>query len=84
MTWTDISRDSNSGDTQFKLGFAGRLGLQADRFGRFETSDEGASLAVVKAGLRIRKTYTGMRVALNSGVPIAFRKLRPAQSPRKP
>ena len=84
--WYDLDgldRDVNSGDTQFKLGFAGRLGLQAERFGRFEISDEGASLAFVKAGLRIRKAYTGMRVALNSGVPTAFRKLPPAQSLRK-
>ena len=84
--WYDldgISRDVNSGDTQFKLGFAGRLGLQAERFGRFETSNEGANLAVLRVGLRIRKAYTGMGVALSSGVPTAFRKLPPAQSPRK-
>jgi lipid II:glycine glycyltransferase (peptidoglycan interpeptide bridge formation enzyme) len=77
--WYDldgISRDLNSGDTQFKLGFAGRLGLQAERFGRLETSDEGASVALVKAGLHIRKAYTGMRVALSTGLPTAVRAMR--------
>ncbi|MGC2185038.1 MAG: peptidoglycan bridge formation glycyltransferase FemA/FemB family protein [Terriglobales bacterium] len=77
--WYDldgISRDLNSGDTQFKLGFAGRLGLPAERFGRFDSSDECASLAFVKAGLRIRKAYTGIRVALNSGLPTAVRAMR--------
>ena len=84
--WYDLdghSQDLNSGDTQFKLGFAGRFGLQKERFGRFETSNEGVSLAFVRAGLRIRKAYTGMRVAFSSGVPQAFRKLPPAQSARK-
>ena len=77
--WYDLdgfSQDLNSGDTQFKLGFAGRLGLQAERFGRFDSSDECASLAFVKAGLRIRKAYTGIRVALNSGLPTAVRAMR--------
>jgi lipid II:glycine glycyltransferase (peptidoglycan interpeptide bridge formation enzyme) len=77
--WYDLDgldQDVNSGDNQFKLGFAGKLGLLAERFGRFETSDEGASLAFVKVGLRMRKAYTGMRVALSTGLPTAVRAMR--------
>jgi lipid II:glycine glycyltransferase (peptidoglycan interpeptide bridge formation enzyme) len=76
--WYDldgISRDEHTGDTQFKLGLAGKLGLRAERFGRFETSCAGRSLALVKAGLRLRKAYTGMRVVLNRGVPPRLSKM---------
>jgi len=66
--WYDldgIDRDDR-GDTQFKLGFVGRLGLRAERFGCVETSHEGARMPFVRASLRLRKSYTDMRVALRS------------------
>jgi peptidoglycan pentaglycine glycine transferase (the first glycine) len=69
IRWFDldgIGRGENTGGAQFKLGFAGRLGVRAERFGCFETSDEGARVAFVRAGLRFRKTYMGMRAALRT------------------
>lgn len=66
--WLDLdtlNHQKYPGVSQFKLGFAGRLGREAEYLGQFESCTSAASYLSVKLGERLRTTYRGTRVVLN-------------------
>jgi hypothetical protein len=72
-----------SGDSYFKLGFAGHKGMLPERLGRFEAFDRKKIQIVARASLHFRKAYTGMRAAISGRAPIPIFKTTQVTGPRQ-
>lgn len=82
--WYDLdamNHQTQPGISQFKLGFAGKLGWEAEYLGQFEYSTSSVSRLSVTIGDHLRTTYRRLMIAANASKRASHRQRPEVESP---